>query len=329
MLDDKKVLITGGAGTIGSALAREVLRRNAAVVRILDNDETKLFEMEQEFSDSRVRYLLGDMRDKERLYSAVRDIDIVFHAAALKHVRSSEYNPFEAVKTNVLGLQNLIEACIDEDAKKVIFTSSDKAANPTNVMGTTKLLGEKLITAANYYKGAHNVKFSSVRFGNVLGSRGSLLPLVKKQVSKGGPVTITDPEMTRFYMSERQAIAMILDALEIMHGGEVFILKMPVFRVGDIVGVMMEELAGGNATTKTIGPRAGEKPYEELMTMEESRRAIELDEMFVILPEIKELLQQNGFAFDNSRKARIGEYASNKERASTKEELRLAIKELI
>ncbi|MBI2075742.1 MAG: SDR family NAD(P)-dependent oxidoreductase [Candidatus Aenigmarchaeota archaeon] len=329
MLDDKKVLITGGAGTIGSALAREVLRRNAAVVRILDNDETKLFEMEQEFSDSRVRYLLGDMRDKERLYSAVRDIDIVFHAAALKHVRSSEYNPFEAVKTNVLGLQNLIEACIDEDAKKVIFTSSDKAANPTNVMGTTKLLGEKLITAANYYKGAHNVKFSSVRFGNVLGSRGSLLPLVKKQVSKGGPVTITDPEMTRFYMSEHQAIAMILDALEIMHGGEVFILKMPVFRVGDIVGVMMEELAGGNATTKTIGPRAGEKPYEELMTMEESRRAIELDEMFVILPEIKELLQQNGFAFDNSRKARIGEYASNKERASTKEELRLAIKELI
>jgi len=321
MLDGKKILITGGAGTIGSGILKEVLKHNPAVVRILDNDETKLFELEHELADSRIRYLLGDIREKERLYSACRDIDIVFHTAALKHVAGCEYNPFEAVKTNALGLQNLIEVCIDENVEKVIFTSSDKAANPTNVMGTTKLLGEKLITAANYYKGAHDVKFSSVRFGNVLGSRGSLLPLVKKQISRKGPVTITDPEMTRFYMSETEAISMIFKSLSIMHGGEVFILKMPVFRVGDIMDVMIEFL-GPDVKTKITGPKPGEKPYEELMTVEESKRAIELEDMFVILPESNELLKQNGFAFEDSKKARIGEYASHKEKPSTKEDLR-------
>lgn len=340
MLEGKKVLITGGAGTIGSALAKEVLSKGPAVVRILDNDETKLFELEQEIADNRVRYLLGDVRDKERLYSAVRNIDIVFHAAALKHVHSSEYNPFEAVKTNVLGIQNLIDACIDEDAEKVVFTSSDKAANPANVMGTTKLLGEKLITAANYYKGSQETKFSSVRFGNVLGSRGSLVPIVEKQIRNGGPITVTDPDMTRFYMTEKDAINMIFKVLFIMHGGEVFVLKMPVFRVGDIIEVIMEkkeelvdtivkEITKKAIERKTIGPKSGEKPHEELMTIEESKRAIELDDMFVILPDSKELVQKNGFDFKNSKKAKIGDYASNKEKISTKDELKRALAGLL
>ncbi len=328
MLEGKKVLVTGGAGTIGSALAKEALKRNPGVVRILDNDETKLFELEHELGDNKARYLLGDIRDKDRLYSACRGIDIVLHAAALKHVHACEYNPFEAVKTNALGLQNLVDVCIDEDVERFVFTSSDKAANPTNVMGTTKLLGEKLITAANYYKGVHDIKFSSVRFGNVLGSRGSLIPLVKGQIAKGAHVTITDPAMTRFYMTEKQAVNMIFKVLSIMCGGEVFVLKMPVFMVGDVVDVMFG-LMNGSVKIKTIGPKPGEKPYEELMTVEESKRALELDDMFVILPDAKELLQQNGFAFDNSRKARVGEYASNKENPSTKEELREVLKELI
>ncbi len=329
MIEGKKVLITGGAGTIGSALAREVLPKNPAVVRILDNDETKLSELEQELANSKVRYLLGDIREKERLYSACRDVDIVFHTAALKHVNACEYNPFEAVKTNALGLQNLIDVCIDEDVERVIFTSSDKAVNPSNVMGTTKLLGEKLVTAANYYKGSHNVRFSSVRFGNILGSRGSLLPLVKKQIRTGGPVTVTDPDMTRFYMSENQAISLILKVLSIMKGGEVFILKMPVFRVGDIIDAVIEELGGSGVEKKLIGPKPGEKPYEELMTVEESKRALDLNDMFVVPPEIKELLQKNGFDFENAAKAKTGEYTSNNVKASTKEELRTVIRELV
>ena len=329
MIDGEKILITGGAGTIGSAMSIELLSMKPSVVRILDNDETKLFELEQEIGNGHARYLLGDVRDKERLYSACRDIDIVFHMAALKHVNACEYNPFEAVKTNVLGVQNVIDVCIDEDVEKVIFTSSDKAVNPTNVMGTSKLLGEKIITAANYYKGSHEQKFTSVRFGNVLGSRGSLLPLLKNQISKGGPVTVTDPEMTRFFMTEKQAISMILKVLSIMHGGEVFILKMPVFRVGDIVDVVVKEAGNGNIKTKLIVPKPGEKHYEELMTVEESKRGIELEGMFAIFPEVKELLQQNGFNFGNSKKARIGEYASNKEKISTKEALRSVLKELI
>ncbi len=329
MIDGKKILVTGGAGTVGKALVKELLSHDPAVVRVLDNDETKLSELEHELDSQKTRYLLGDIRDKERLYSAVRGIDVIFHAAALKHVNACEYNPFEAAKTNVLGLQNVVDVSIDEGVEKVVFTSSDKAVNPSSVMGTTKLLGEKLVTAANYYKGAHDVKFSSVRFGNVLGSRGSLVPLIRNQISRNVPVTITDPGMTRFYMSEKQAISLILKVMSIMHGGEVFILKMPVFRVGDIVDVLLEEFSDGSKKKKTIGAKAGEKPYEELMTFEESKRALELNDMFVVLPEIKELLQKNGFEFPGSRKANVCEYSSSSIPQSTREELRAAIKELV
>jgi len=221
---NKKILVTGGTGSIGQEIMREILRYEPEVVRILDVDETKQFELEQEYGNrENVRFLLGDIRDKERLYRAIEDIDIVFHTAALKHVLACEYNPFEGVKTNVIGIQNLISVCIDEEVEKVIFTSSDKAVNPTNVMGATKLLAERLMTSANYYKGTRRTIFSSVRFGNVLGSRGSVIPLFKKQIEAGGPVTLTNKEMTRFIMPMRDAINLLFKATELAQGGEIFI----------------------------------------------------------------------------------------------------------
>ena len=241
---NKKILVTGGTGSIGQEILREILKYEPTVVRIIDVDETKQFELQQEYEDyDNIRFLLGDIRDKERLYRAIEDIDIVFHTAALKHVLACEYNPFEAVKTNVIGTQNLIDVCIDEEVEKVIFTSSDKAVNPTNVMGATKLLAERLITSANYYKGARKTIFSSVRFGNVLGSRGSVIPLFKTQIAKGGPVTITDKEMTRFIMSMCDAINLLFKATEIAQGGEIFVFKMDAIKITDLAEVMIEELA--------------------------------------------------------------------------------------
>ena len=325
----KKILVTGGSGTVGSAIVRALLKYDPEVVRVLDNDETRIFMLEQEFrGDRRLRYLIGDVRDKNRLHSALRGVDIVFHAAALKHVASCEYNPFEAIKTNVVGLQNLIDVSIDEGVKNVVFTSSDKATNPNNVMGTTKLLGEKLITAANYYKGSHDVKFSSIRFGNVLGSSGSVVPLFKEQIRTGGHVTITDHDMTRFMMSESDAINLIFRAFSLMKGGEVFVLKMPVFRVTDLAGVIIESVAPKcgyepcDIKVQHIGVKPGEKPYEELMTEEESKRALETEDMFIILPEINDFIQAGKYRFDGAKTAKVGMYTSRDMAALSKEDIR-------
>jgi FlaA1/EpsC-like NDP-sugar epimerase len=325
----KRILVTGGSGTVGSAIVRALLEYEPEVIRILDNDESRSFMLEQEFrGNKKLRYLIGDIRDKNRLYSAVRGVDIVFHAAALKHVASCEYNPFEAIKTNVVGLQNLIDVCIDENVSKVIFTSSDKATNPSNVMGTTKLLGEKLMTAANYYKGSHDVRFSSIRFGNVLGSSGSIIPLFREQIRAGGPVTITDHNMTRFMMSESEAIGLIFRALSLMRGGEVFVLKMPVFRIADLIDVVVEDMAPrygykpADIRIQNIGVKPGEKPYEELMTEEESKRALETNDMFIILPEIPEVVQRSDYSFDGAARARTGRYTSRDITALGKNEIR-------
>lgn len=317
---DKKILVTGGAGSIGKDIVKELLKHDPDVVRILDNDETKNFELEQELrSHKNIRYLLGDIRDKERMYSAAKNIDIIFHAAALKHVYACEYNPFEAVKTNIIGLHNMIDVAIDENVEKFIFTSSDKAANPSSVMGTTKLLGEKLVTSANYYKGSHDVIFSSVRFGNVMGSRGSVIPLFKKQMENGGPITITNGEMTRFMMSTKEAISLIFKSAEIMKGGEVFVLKMPVFKLSDLVEVMLESR---NMRIEKINPKPGERAYEELMTREEAKRALETDDMFIILPMVSELLQRNDYIYPNARKAKIIDYTSDSMPPLSKEEIK-------
>jgi len=271
----KKILITGGTGTVG----KEITRRNV----------------------ENIRYFVGDVRDAKRLEMAMEEIDIVFHLAALKHVTSCEYNPFEAINTNVYGSQNVINAALKINAEKVIFTSTDKAVNPTSTMGATKLMAEKLFTAANYYKGKRRTIFASVRFGNVLGSRGSAIPLFKNQFLNGKQVTLTSKKMTRFIMSLREAVDFIFKATLLARGGEVFVPKMPAIRIIDLVEAIGESL-GFNNNIKEIGVKPGEKLYEELMTRDEERRSLERDDMYIILTsekgeflsktEIREFLQK-------------------------------------
>lgn len=291
---NKKILVTGGTGSIGSEIVKRLLKKNVDVVRILSNDEDATFRMQQELGeDENIRFLIGDVRDKERLRMAMKEIDIVYHAAALKHVPLCEYNPFEAIKTNVLGTQNIIDAALEENVEKIISISTDKAVNPVNTMGATKLLSERLMIDANFYKGWKKTIFSCVRFGNVVFSRGSVVPLFEKQIMSGGPVTVTDKSMTRFIMPISKAVEIVFKATEMQIGGEVFIFKMPVIRLDDLADVMIKELAPKygykpeNIKIKTIGPRPGEKLYEELMTDVESRNALETKEMFIVLPQVE------------------------------------------
>ena len=328
-MKNKSILITGGTGSIGQEIVKEVLKYEPKVVRILDVDETKQFELQQQYEDyDNVRFLLGDIRDKERLSRAIEGIDIVFHTAALKHVLGCEYNPFEAVKTNVIGMQNLIDVAFDEGVEKVIFTSSDKAVNPTNVMGATKLLAERLMASANYYKGARKTIFSSVRFGNVLGSRGSVVPLFKKQIKNGGLVTITNNGMTRFIMSMRDAINLLFKVIKLIQGGEIFVFKMDTIRITDLAEVMIEELAQNYGYSpeeikmEIIGIKPGEKLYEELMTKDEARRALESEEMFIIFPEIKELSYIDKSLYPLISQAEIKAYTSKDEKYLVKKEIK-------
>jgi UDP-N-acetylglucosamine 4,6-dehydratase len=290
----KNILVTGGSGSIGSGIVKKVLQYEPEVVRVLSNDENCLFNLEQELQGySNLRFLVGDVRDKERLQRAVENIDFVFHAAALKHVPLCEYNPFEAVKTNVLGTQNVIEAAMEEEVEKLITISTDKAVNPVNVMGATKLLAERLTISANHYKGLRKTAFSCVRFGNVLDSRGSVIPSFREQIRKGGPVTVTDPDMTRFVMSISKAVDLVLKAADIAQEGEIFIFKMPALRIGDLAEAMVDELApqyGYNPESIKVeisGKRAGEKIYEELLSADEAINASETEDMFIITPAAK------------------------------------------
>lgn len=287
---NKKILVTGGVGSIGSQLIKKLLDLDPAIIRIFDNNETGLFDLAEELNSSKLRTLIGDIRDKERLVTAMDGIDIVFHTSALKHVPLCEYNPFDAVKTNVLGTQNVLEAALFNEVEKVINISTDKAVSPTNVMGATKLLAERLTISANYYRGMKRTVFSSVRFGNVLNSRGSVIPIFKKQIRNGGPVTITDKQMTRFFMEIPSAVNLILTAGEIAKGREIFIFRMPALRIIDLAKVMIEEYAPGfgykpeDISLQVIGKRSGEKLYEDLMAEEETDRAYERDDMLMIIP---------------------------------------------
>jgi FlaA1/EpsC-like NDP-sugar epimerase len=311
---DKKILVTGGTGSIGSEIVRRLLQYEPDVVRILSRDETKQFELEQELDNpEKVRFLIGDVRDKDRLKRAFEDIDIVFHVAAMKHVPACEFNPFEAVKTNVVGTQNVIDAALENEVEKVIAISTDKAANPINTMGATKLLAEKLIIDANLYKGHRKTVFSCVRFGNVMGSRGSVIPLFEKQIQNGGPVTVTDPKMTRFMMSIPQAVDLVFKATKIACVGEIFIFKMPVVKLGDLAQVMIKHLAPKyshkpeSIRVNIIGIRNGEKMYEHLMNEEEARNAYETEDMFVVLPQT---IYPN-YLLEESTKAEQKRYASD------------------
>jgi len=279
----KTVLITGATGSIGSEIVRQILKQDPKAVRLYSRDEHKQFLMEKELAgNKKVRYFIGDVRDLSRLNSAMEDVDYVFHTAAYKHVPLCEYNSFEAVKTNVMGTQNVIEAALQNNVERVLLISTDKAASPSNVMGATKLLAEKLMTSAMHSKGTRSILFSSVRFGNVIGSRGSVIPTFISQIQKGEPLTITDPEMLRFFMSIPQAVQLTMDAMQQMTGGEVFILKMPLMKLGDLADVLIEKYGDGSVKKEIIGARAGEKMTEELMTESEAAYAEEKDNMFVV-----------------------------------------------
>lgn len=278
------VFVTGVCGTVGKELLRQVVGAGAARVIGVDNNESELFFMQQEFAGTVAEFYLADLRDRAALTLRMQGAEIVLHAAALKHVGLCEDSPTEAVQTNILGTQNVIDACLANQVERMAFTSSDKAVNPTNVMGTSKLMGERLVTAASQSQLASSTVFMSTRFGNVLGSRGSVVPLFKRQIDAGGPITLTDAEMTRFIMTLEDAVAMVLSSVFLALGGEVFVTKMPIARIEDLAHVMRDVLGSPSIEIKEIGAKPGEKMYEELMNDEEVRRTRELDDFFVVLP---------------------------------------------
>jgi FlaA1/EpsC-like NDP-sugar epimerase len=284
----KSVFVTGSCGTIGAELVAQLLNNpkyNPKEVIGIDNSESALFFQDQLYlDDSRASFFVTDIRDKDELANRMRGVDIVIHAAALKHVILCERSPEQAVQTNINGVQNVIAAASLNDVEIVIFTSSDKAVNPTNVMGTTKLMGERLMTAANSSKRENGPIFTSTRFGNVLGSNGSVVPIFRNQIENGGPVTLTDKNMTRFVMSVEEAVELVLNSVIEAKGGEVFVTKMPVMRIEDLAIAMIQELCAEEMEIDEIGSKPGEKLYEELMSDEETRRTIELDQFFSVLP---------------------------------------------
>ncbi len=268
--EGRTILLTGGTGSFGQHFTRTALARwNPAAIRVFSRDELKQSVMEREIDDERLRFLLGDVRDRDRLRRAVDGVDIVIHAAALKQVPACEYNPFEAVRTNILGAQNVAEACIDAGVRRAVALSTDKAVSPTNLYGATKLCAERLFVQSNVYAGAHQTRLSCVRYGNVVGSRGSVVPLFTDQAASG-ELTVTDERMTRFWITLDQAVQFVADSVARMQGGELFIPKIPSMRVLDLA----EAIAPG-ARIRYTGIRPGEKLHEALLTPEEARHTVD------------------------------------------------------
>jgi len=301
---NKVILITGAAGTVGTELVRQLVGIEIAEIRLLDNNETELFHLGNKYQQTgKVTPYLGDVRDKQKLLNVTQGVDLIFHAAALKHVCLSEYNPFDAVQTNINGVKNIVQAAMSNKVPRVIFTSSDKAVNPTNVMGTSKLMGERIITAANIVNHNGHQVFSSVRFGNVLGSRGSVVPIFAGQILDGEAVTITDAQMTRFVMTIQEAAKLVLEAAMLACGGEVLVTKMPVLRILDLAKAMINLLTPetgldpDNMPIRYIGAKPGEKLYEELMSQEEVGRTKELPNMFAILPAFRSFYQKIDYRY--------------------------------
>lgn len=282
MLDNKVVLVTGGTGSFGQRFIETVLKRyQPKKLIVFSRDELKQFEMRQRFPErtyDNIRYFIGDVRDRERLYRAFDGVDVVIHAAALKQVPACEYNPLEAVKTNVLGASNIIDAAIDRDVKQVIALSTDKACNPVNLYGATKLCSDKLFTAANNYSGPHRTRFSVVRYGNVVGSRGSVVPFFLK-MRETGVLPITDERMTRFWITLEQGVEFVLRSLDRMQGGEIFVPKIPSMSILDLA----RAVAPG-CDTKVVGIRPGEKLHEVMVAEDDARQTVEYEDYFAILP---------------------------------------------
>lgn len=285
IIDNSSVLVTGGTGSLGKALVKHLLESTEVRrIAIFSRDELKQLQLKKEFNnDSRLRWFLGDVRDIDRLKRALHGVDYVIHAAALKQVDTGEYNPMEFIKTNVLGSQNVIDAAIETGVKRVVALSTDKASSPINLYGATKLTADKLFVAANNYSFSYGTTFSVVRYGNVMGSRGSVIPYFKEIAELGNPLPITDMRMTRFLISIQQAVKFVIESLEMMEGGELYVPKIPSIKVTDLAqavapGVQMIE----------IGMRPGEKLHEEMISEDDSRRTIVLNDRFVVMPVVAE-----------------------------------------
>ncbi|HUQ18259.1 MAG TPA: UDP-N-acetylglucosamine 4,6-dehydratase (inverting) [Gemmatimonadaceae bacterium] len=285
MLNGKSILITGGTGSFGRRFTEIVLERyKPQKLIVFSRDELKQFEMHAHLGEDRypnIRYFIGDVRDRDRLYRAFDGVDVVIHAAALKQVPAAEYNPIEAVKTNVLGAANVIDAAIDRGVEKVIALSTDKAASPINLYGATKLCSDKLFVAANSYSGMHRTRFSVVRYGNVVGSRGSVIPFFLKRRATG-KLPITDPRMTRFWITLDQGVQFVLDSLDRMHGGEIFVPKIPSMKLTDLARVI-----GPNCEMEIIGKRPGEKTHELMVGEDDAINTVEYDGYYAILPTVR------------------------------------------
>jgi|TARA_B110000027_G_scaffold134266_1_gene166236 UDP-N-acetylglucosamine 4,6-dehydratase/5-epimerase len=279
---NKKILITGGTGSFGKKFIETILKNfKPSRVVIYSRDEQKQYQLEKKLKSNKVRFFVGDVRDKNRILTASKDIDIIIHAAAMKHVDIAEYNPMEAIKTNILGAQNVIEASLENNIEKVIALSTDKASSPINLYGATKLTSDKLFVAANNFKGKNKIKFSVVRYGNVMGSRGSVVPLFFSQ-KKNNFFTVTDNSMTRFNITLEEGVKFVISSLEFMLGGEIFIPKIPSYNIVDLAKAVSIK-----AKIKTIGIRPGEKLHEEMISKDESLNTIEYKNFYVIVPRSK------------------------------------------
>ena len=323
------VAVTGAAGTVGKALVNDLLKLDVKRVFALDNDEGGLFDLENGLRhEPRLETFLSDIADLETLRYFFSGVEYIFHAAAYKNVPVCERSPSLAVRSNILGTENVIAAARENDVKRVLFTSSDKAVNPTNVMGTTKLMGERLITAANVLNKGQGTIFASTRFGNVAGSRGSVIPVFIRQIAEGGPVTLTDKDMTRFLMTLEQSTTLLLESMVAACGGESFVTKMPVFRILDLAEVMIDLLAPcfGHKSTDIdiveIGVRAGEKMFEELVTDEEIARTYEHENLLVVLPAFRNIYDKIDYNMHiQNGKPLVQAYHSANESAASKQEI--------
>ncbi|EAK0446122.1 TPA: UDP-N-acetylglucosamine 4,6-dehydratase (inverting) [Campylobacter lari] len=284
MFNGKSILITGGTGSFGKTYTKTLLQKyKPKKIIIYSRDELKQFEMAREFNDTCMRYFIGDVRDKERLNIAMKDVDFVIHAAAMKHVPIAEYNPMECIKTNIHGAQNVIDACLENNVEKCIALSTDKACNPINLYGATKLASDKLFVAANNIAGNSHTKFSVTRYGNVVGSRGSVIPFFKKLINEGAKeLPITDERMTRFWISLEDGVNFVLNNFAYMHGGEIFVPKIPSMKIVDLAKTMAPNLAH-----KIIGIRAGEKLHEIMISSDDSHLTYEFENYYAISPSIQ------------------------------------------
>ena len=324
MFKDKTILITGGTGSLGQALTKRLLKMNPQTIRIFSRNESKQIEMENEIRDDRLRFFIGDVRDYERLIKAVEDVDFVFHAAAFKHVPKIEYYPFEAIKTNILGSENIINACLTHNVEKAVCISTDKAVSPLNIYGATKLLMEKLFVTANNYlnKEKYRTKFFAVRYGNVLGSSGSVIPLFINQIKSKKKISITDTRMTRFSITMDEALDFIFHATKLGVGSEIFVPKLRAYSLADVKEALFEMLE--NTGEENIGIRPGEKLNETLINSEEIRYSWEIDDMYMISnPEIMK-------TYPSAKKIENMEiYSSDRVDKIPKDQLKQLIKNLI